>query len=319
MAPAYLRKQNKVKPTPKQPAKKTQPVQSLPKVGKFPENWPAEVTYLNSPTYSKYVTPAQLAIIRTPPPPQSPSTSSLSPVPGEGDIIPVDFPTGPNPSVHIARITDPLHPATGQWGLYAARDLQPGELIVPYYGVVYVGSWATAGSDSDPVTAGLSALSLESKETREAKADEPEDAEKQKERLQHENSDYDLWLSREANLAVDSELSGNEARFINDYRGVDGRDRANAEFRAVWDPRVGEYTMAVYVLPLGKKAREKMEKAQEEKIKRLMAKQKRDGKNAGGVLAVSSVGVIKKGEEILVSYGRGFWERRKEDPKPAAV
>lgn len=191
---------------------------------------------------------------------------------------------------------------------------------MPYYGVLYVGSWATAGSDSDPVTAGLSALSLESKESGEVKTDEPEDAEKEKERLQHENSDYDLWLSREANLAVDSEVSGNEARFINDYRHVDDRERANAEFRAVWDARVGEYTMAVYVLPLGKKAREKMEKAQEEKAKRLMAKQKRDGKNAGGVMAVSSVGVIRKGEEILVSYGRGFWERRKEeDPKAVST
>jgi hypothetical protein len=55
-------------------------------------------------------------------------------------------------------------------------------------------------------------------------------------------------------------------------------DRPNAGFREVWDERRGERGMGVCVLPEGK-----------------------SGKGRG----------IKKGEEILVSYGRGFWGARK--------
>jgi hypothetical protein len=55
-------------------------------------------------------------------------------------------------------------------------------------------------------------------------------------------------------------------------------DRPNAEFKEIWDERRKERGMGVFVLPEGKK-----------------------GKGKG----------IKRGEEILVSYGRGFWGARK--------
>lgn len=98
----------------------------------------------------------------------------------------------------------------------------------------------------------------------------------------HASSDYDLWLERDAGVAVDAARMGNEARFVNDYRGVPGAVKPNAEFCEVWDLRRGEKGMAVFVLPLGKKAKAK----------------------GGG---------IAKGEEILISYGKGFWgERRGE-------
>jgi xeroderma pigmentosum group C-complementing protein len=100
-------------------------------------------------------------------------------------------------------------------------------------------------------------------------------------------SDYDLWLDHESDVAVDAARAGNEARFVNDYRGVPGRPekKPNAEFRVVWDPRVGagEKCMAVYVLPAGKRA----------------------------VGRARTVG-IAGGEEVLVSYGRGFWQGRRE-------
>lgn len=94
------------------------------------------------------------------------------------------------------------------------------------------------------------------------------------------NSDYDLSLDRELGVGVDASKMGNEARFINDFRGV--TDHPNAEFRDVWaDVGKGSFEkrMAVYVLPAG-----------------------RSGKRAKG---------ITKGEEILVSYGKGFWAERK--------
>jgi len=93
------------------------------------------------------------------------------------------------------------------------------------------------------------------------------------------NSDYDLSFDRELGIGVDASKIGNEARFINDFRGVSASP--NAEFRDVWvDIGKGffEKRMAVYVLPAGK-----------------------SGKRAKG---------IAKGEEILVSYGKGFWMER---------
>lgn len=93
------------------------------------------------------------------------------------------------------------------------------------------------------------------------------------------NSNYDLSLDRDLALAVDATRHGNEARFINDYRGV--ADAPNAEFRDVWVATAGgrlERRVAVYVLSAGK-----------------------SGRRAKG---------IAKGEEILVSYGKGFWNER---------
>lgn len=99
-----------------------------------------------------------------------------------------------------------------------------------------------------------------------------------------EQSDYDLSLDRERGVSVDASKMGNEARFINDYRGVGSSP--NAEFREVWmDVGNGkaEKRMAVYVLGAGK-----------------------SGKRAKG---------IPKGEEILISYGKGFWSERQSEPE----
>lgn len=96
------------------------------------------------------------------------------------------------------------------------------------------------------------------------------------------SSDYDLWLDRDAGVAVDASRSGNEARFVNDYRGV--ADRHNAEFREVWSARHAQRCMAVFVLPETKR------------------------RDAAG---------ISKGEEILVSYGKGFWGHRLPDEAAA--
>lgn len=158
--------------------------------------------------------------------------------------VPRELKPGPCASVKITPITDARHPACGQAGLVAARALAPGSLILPYMGELH-----------------------------------PADA------AAHAASDYDLWLDRggDVAVAVDAARMGNEARFVNDYRGVPGAVRPNAEFCEVWDVRRGERGMAVFVLPAGKKDNK--------------------GKGQG----------ISKGQEILVSYGRGFWGKRREE------
>jgi hypothetical protein len=95
-----------------------------------------------------------------------------------------------------------------------------------------------------------------------------------------ETSDYDLSLDRELDIGVDASRVGNEARFMNDYRGVS--TSANAEFRDIFvDVGNGkvEKRVGVFVLSAGK-----------------------SGKRVKG---------IGRGEEILVSYGKGFWTERR--------
>lgn len=98
-----------------------------------------------------------------------------------------------------------------------------------------------------------------------------------------QSSNYDLSLDREVGISVDATHMGTEARFINDYRGVRVAG-PNAEFRDVWidfGHGQGERGIGVFVLSAGK-----------------------SGKRKEG---------IKKGEEIVVSYGKGFWEQRQLD------
>ncbi|KAL2127984.1 hypothetical protein VTI74DRAFT_9874 [Chaetomium olivicolor] len=218
-----------------------------------PVNWPSHIPYLTTPSYSPYLTSAHRGALRARP------VDPSDPLPE----IPRDLRPGPCPAVRITPITDPNHPACGQAGLFATRDLAPGSLILPYLGEVHIGTppfGRAAQSSSSPSD------------------------------YDYAKSDYDLWLDRDGDLAVDAARMGNEARFVNDYRGVPGRDgkKANAEFRAVWDPRIGERCMAVFVLPAGKRA-------------------------AGRARMVG----IAAGEEILVSYGRGFWQGRREEDQEA--
>ncbi|KAJ1310188.1 hypothetical protein OPQ81_006932 [Rhizoctonia solani] len=90
-----------------------------------------------------------------------------------------------------------------------------------------------------------------------------------------QDSDYDLSLHRvnEISIGVDASKKGNEARFVNDFRGI--QPRPNAVFRQGVDYR-GWLQMSIWSGPLP----------------------------------------IKKGEEILVSYGKGWWKARQalEDP-----
>lgn len=100
-------------------------------------------------------------------------------------------------------------------------------------------------------------------------------------------SDYDLSLNRDLEIGVDATHYGNEARFINDYRGI-RPDGPNAEFRdclvEVGNGKV-EVRIGVYVVRAGK--------------------DKKGG--AGGKKRARG---IRKGDEVVVSYGKGFWAHR---------
>ena len=100
------------------------------------------------------------------------------------------------------------------------------------------------------------------------------------------HSDYDLSYDKDLGLSIDGAKAGNESRFANDYRGV--AERANAEFRDCFvqvasEKRVGgvkwERRVGIFVLSAGKA-----------------------GKRRKG---------IRAGEEVLINYGKSFWEARK--------
>ncbi|KAK1251771.1 hypothetical protein MKX07_007250 [Trichoderma sp. CBMAI-0711] len=152
-----------------------------------PKNWPPSLPYFKAPQHGKDLTPTQLQFLRTKP--NTTTTSSqhqhqpqyhlhddtLIP------IIPASSPATetPCPRVKILPITNPLHPAHGQFGLFAATNILPGELIVAYLGRLH-GKGTTS-----------------------------------------EESDYDIWLEREMDVAVDAALGGNEGRrrpFPNEYQ-----------------------------------------------------------------------------------------------------
>lgn len=134
------------------------------------------------------------------------------------------------------------HPAFRQQGLFAMQDLGPSTLICLYLGYVHT----DMKNDTDPC------------------------------------SDYDVVFDRDLKLSIDARKCGNEARMVNDYRGIAASP--NAEFRdclvsvpcskrasgVKWERRLG-----IFVLPAGTK----------------------------------STG-IRAGEEILISYGKGYWDSR---------
>ncbi|OCF36868.1 hypothetical protein I317_03263 [Kwoniella heveanensis CBS 569] len=241
-----------------------------------PPNWPETVTYLHKSRLSPSFPPSLLPLLYHP----STSPSTVTAVSRTTyNPRPIKHP----PSIMIKRIAQIGHPANGQFGLFAKGKIKPDELIIPYLGVIH----ATLTPDvSDAASNGV--------EDEKSGGDVDE----------HTESDYDLSLLRlsasdirnphnaqtgestggyHVSIGVDAAKAGNAARFVNDYRGIKDKQQggANAEFR-LGQGENGELRMEIWSL-----------KAQ------------------GGKNASASKGGIEKGEEILVSYGKGWWGARR--------
>jgi hypothetical protein len=180
----------------------------------------------------------------------------------EANAPTIAAPSTPYINIRIITISDAAHPACGQAGLFTTRLHAPGEFVCLYMGLVH-------GTRADHVS----------------------------ETATEEKSDYDLSLDRDLGLAIDAAKMGNEARFINDYRGV--AERPNSEFRDVL-VKIGKGLVERHVGVFVKPAK----------------KEKKTGKGKGGLSG--AVGGIAKGEEVLVSYGRGFWSARRIEAEAEA-
>ena len=185
------------------------PQQSGRPVPRRPPRWPNTLEYLTEPKYHSSV-PPQLRDVLVP-----------------RVIDPTRIHAAPQkPLVAIQSITEPSHPARGQFGLFAAKKIPPRTFILDYIGEIHC--------DNRP------------------------------------NSDYDLSLYRSpdhVSVGIDAQFAGDEARFINDYRGV--RPKPNALFQERRTD-TGELRMSVW----------------------------------------SGSEPIKKGDELLVSYGKSWWKER---------
>jgi hypothetical protein len=170
----------------------------------LPKNWPDSVRYLKENIVDKSVSPPTLKL-------ECKDARSLM-CPRVDGVCKI---------VAIKKIDSIGHPARGQSGLFALKDITPRTYVLDYKGLV---------------TANCSVTS-------------------------------DYVLSFDGNLSIDAENNGNEARHINDFRGVS--KRPNAEFDNYFD---------------------------------------KDGVLHMGVFSLYER--IPKGQEILVSYGKGFWQAR---------
>ncbi|KZT06337.1 uncharacterized protein LAESUDRAFT_726167 [Laetiporus sulphureus 93-53] len=173
-----------------------------------PPRWPVHVQYCFEPRYHSSV-PAEIRALVGP----KASASGTKTTPFCRWTV-------------IRRVTEPSHPACGEYGLYAVKKIPPRTHIVDYIGEIHCD-----------------------------------------ERL---HSDYDLSLYRTQHglsVGVDAFAMGNEARFVNDYRGIKAKPNAVFEERRT---HAGELRMSIW----------------------------------------SSNEAIKKGEEILVSYGKMWWHAR---------
>jgi len=262
-----------------------------------PPSWPTDckAKYASKCLLSTKLTRSQRSALR----PLSTSIAAASSIP----IL-----SAPSPLVSIHQITStthPGHPAQGQYGLFAASHLPPNSLITTYVGYVH----SSAPEDSDP---------------------------------NDEASNYDLSLDREAEIAIDARWMGNEGRFVNDYRGVPGRDGRgpNAEFRDVWidigsevfdeDVDVGggevgdgnwlgrddSRTAVQEVVCLDANREDDVSPAKRTRAKGHVSMRRVEKRIGIFVRTAGKSGYYRKGvragEEILVSYGKGFWSESQD-------
>ncbi|WWC70226.1 uncharacterized protein I206_104176 [Kwoniella pini CBS 10737] len=221
-----------------------------------PPNWPESITYLNKSRLSSKFPKELISII-------SPNTNGL--------FKPKSIKKNPL-KVIIKQIKIENHPAKGQNGLFSNKKIKPGELIIPYLGIIH----------------SKFILSENENEIQNQNQNDEND-----ENDEHEKSDYDLSLIRissfenknpfkgiNISIGIDSNKFGNLARFVNDYRGINDLKGPNSEFK-LGKGENGELQMEIWSLPYNNNR---------DKTKQ----------NLG----------IQKGEEILVNYGKGWWNAR---------
>lgn len=195
----------------------------------IPSNWPTDVKYTTRNIYSKGIPSHVLTQIT------GKATAILA---NSNTKVPAQTAkyVANVAGVKIKIVTEKSHPACGQRGLFAAKKLKPGSHVLDYMGFVHTDKESNSNSDYDIA---LGRYELE--------ADGSSDTKKYVE------------------IAIDAMSVGNEARMVNDYRGIATKPNVKFDEHLVQ----GEYRIGIFVMD-----RE-----------------------------------IKKGEELLISYGKGTYKK----------
>lgn len=302
-----------------------------------PPSWPSDIHYISTSVISPYLTTPQLKWLR-----QKPAEGNEQP--NSQNIPRISLPVSraeTDAQVTIRTISDQSHPAHGQRGLFATRDLAPGEYILPYIGYVHSSTASElAQKMSGDALSDLFHMSINehAQKAKPLQIDALPDSHTthELEIATWDSSSYDLNLCREpVELAIDASLMGNEARFCNDYRGVPASHHAktpvgkteklhqmsemaipNAEFRDVWfdlpypEPDPSDEAKHEASVSNEKTSKSAAARAKQE---RRNARRRKQGMRGVGifVLPAGRAGKrkdgIRAGQEVLVSYGKGFW------------
>lgn len=196
-----------------------------------PSLWPSEVVYLQLPVASPHLNDCQQKWLRRKPRPSlgkpSEAGSSIA-----SELLAIRLPLAReniDDRIEVRKIQDERHPANNQLGLFAARDLAPGELIVPYIGYVHSNTDSEQAQYQEKQLEHNPLLSeFQESQSATKDSDDHDGLDLQQQDFTQlaigfwDTSDYDLNLHRDddVELAVDASQMGNEARFCNDYRGV---------------------------------------------------------------------------------------------------
>jgi hypothetical protein len=165
----------------------------------MPANWPTDIQYIEVPRYALNFPEGVSALLRRSSTGKSPNSAAASP-PKSG--------LRPTRTV-IRRIESPSHPAFGQRGLFAAKRIPSNTFIIQYVGELHVDERPTSNYD-------LSLIKLPTSSLLRA----------------GQNGDNDPLDVGFISVGIDAAKMGNEARFVNDYRGT-GEERPNAFFQDV--------------------------------------------------------------------------------------
>ncbi|EPQ26334.1 uncharacterized protein PFL1_06911 [Pseudozyma flocculosa PF-1] len=229
-----------------------------------PPNWPSHLPYLSTTSIPSPLLPPSLhgRYCTAPSDTTLPVRATqyrrikvgIRRIDADTPFIPRTF-VGPSPSSTPRAVGGEKgtgrHPALGQYGLFALQDIPPHTFVRPYLGVVHV----------------------------DAESDRESEYDMKVEYLPHDGI---------GSVAIDATSCGNEARFVNDYRGI--MPRPNCRLDNWSSPAPSSSSSLSSTTTSG---------AERQQV---------------GMGIYTDSKPVRAGTELTVNYGKGFWSRFLNQP-----
>lgn len=179
-----------------------------------PPHWPASIQYISTPRYAPAFPPHVRQVLENKQnlKPNSAKYQDLI-YPSKLDLAPA--------ATTIKQIDTKGHPAFGQRGLFAAKAIPPKTFIIQYIGEIHADERPQSDYDLS-----LIKLSIAIPFTIPDSTSPPATTSSSSSSSRSSKPEYTYEY---INIGIDASVMGNEARFVNDYRGT-GEERPNAFF-----------------------------------------------------------------------------------------